>query len=105
MAEAFVGRTDQRGRGGVDVKRLEGHLAVDVTSEAANDVLGAGRRRDRVVEPVLTGERSGFGDRNQLVLEFGDFLVDLGLVDPGSRAATSLALISETTSIAEFIPV
>ena len=91
-AEAFVGCTDQRGRGGVHAQRLDGDQAVDVTGEAANDVLGAGSGGDCVVEPVLTGERSGFGDRNQLVLEFGQFLVDLGLVDTRLAGGNQLGL-------------
>ncbi len=54
---------------------------------------GAGR----IVEPVFARERSRLGNGAQLRLQFGNFRVDLGLVDPGSRAATSLALISSTT--------
>ena len=78
-----AGVEENRRAGKRVVDLLDRHVAGGVTDEGTDNALGfrtAGCRQVRL-EPVLARERCGFGDASELVLELGDFFLDLVLVD------------------------
>ncbi len=88
MEESGCIEQDRRRVEGV-VDLLDRNAAAGVANEGGND---ARRAADIRLQPVFAGEGGRIGDAHQLLLQLGDFFLDLVLVDAVFRGSDQLLL-------------